>query len=93
MVGHSGILSAAIRAVQTVDTCLSRVVPAVLAAGGVVPLLLAEEPAQSLNDRGRLLLFASNFLNLLQFSCINVNRNSHTFRLEYDALIFPCKRY
>jgi 2,3-bisphosphoglycerate-independent phosphoglycerate mutase len=36
MVGHSGILSAAIKAVETVDRCLARVVPAVLAQGGVV---------------------------------------------------------
>ncbi|MGI8586433.1 MAG: 2,3-bisphosphoglycerate-independent phosphoglycerate mutase [Chloroflexia bacterium] len=36
MVGHSGILSAAIKAVETVDACLGRVVPAVLAQGGVL---------------------------------------------------------
>jgi 2,3-bisphosphoglycerate-independent phosphoglycerate mutase len=34
MVGHSGVLSAAIAAVETVDGCLGRVVEAVLAAGG-----------------------------------------------------------
>ncbi len=34
MVGHSGVLSAAIKAVETVDSCLQRVVDAVLAAGG-----------------------------------------------------------
>ncbi|MCW8892759.1 MAG: 2,3-bisphosphoglycerate-independent phosphoglycerate mutase [Deltaproteobacteria bacterium] len=34
MVGHTGILSAAIEAVETVDTCLGRVVEAVTAAGG-----------------------------------------------------------
>ncbi len=34
MVGHTGILSAAIEAMETVDTCLGRVVDAVLAAGG-----------------------------------------------------------
>ncbi len=34
MVGHTGILSAAIEAVETVDSCLQRVVDAVLAAGG-----------------------------------------------------------
>ena len=35
MVGHSGVLEAAIRAVETVDACLGRVVPLVLAQGGV----------------------------------------------------------
>jgi 2,3-bisphosphoglycerate-independent phosphoglycerate mutase len=34
MVGHTGILTAAIEAMETVDTCLGRVVDAVLSAGG-----------------------------------------------------------
>jgi 2,3-bisphosphoglycerate-independent phosphoglycerate mutase len=34
MVGHTGVLSAAIAAVETVDACLGRVVEAVLAKGG-----------------------------------------------------------
>lgn len=35
MVGHTGVLEAAVKAVETVDSCLSRVVPAVLEKGGV----------------------------------------------------------
>jgi 2,3-bisphosphoglycerate-independent phosphoglycerate mutase len=34
MVGHTGILPAAIEAVETVDSCVGRVVEAVIAAGG-----------------------------------------------------------
>ncbi len=34
MVGHTGVLEAAVRAVQTVDECVGRVVEAVLAVGG-----------------------------------------------------------
>ena len=34
MVGHTGILKAAVEAVETVDTCLGRVVEAVVNAGG-----------------------------------------------------------
>jgi 2,3-bisphosphoglycerate-independent phosphoglycerate mutase len=34
MVGHTGVIPAAVRAVETVDTCLREVVDAVLAAGG-----------------------------------------------------------
>ncbi|OHB30414.1 MAG: phosphoglycerate mutase (2,3-diphosphoglycerate-independent) [Desulfuromonadaceae bacterium GWC2_58_13] len=34
MVGHTGILAAAIEAMETIDTCLGRLVDAVLAAGG-----------------------------------------------------------
>jgi 2,3-bisphosphoglycerate-independent phosphoglycerate mutase len=35
MVGHTGVIPAAVEAVETVDACLGRVVTAVLAAGGV----------------------------------------------------------
>ncbi|MGM0602952.1 MAG: 2,3-bisphosphoglycerate-independent phosphoglycerate mutase [Bacillota bacterium] len=34
MVGHTGFLDAAVKAVETVDKCLSEVVPAILAKGG-----------------------------------------------------------
>ncbi|WP_043649642.1 2,3-bisphosphoglycerate-independent phosphoglycerate mutase [Chitinilyticum litopenaei] len=36
MVGHTGILSAAIKAVETLDSCVGRVVDAMVAAGGEV---------------------------------------------------------
>lgn len=36
MVGHTGVMEAAVKAVNTVDHCLGRVVPAVLAKDGVV---------------------------------------------------------
>jgi len=35
MVGHTGVVAAGIRAVETVDECVSRIVPALLALGGV----------------------------------------------------------
>jgi 2,3-bisphosphoglycerate-independent phosphoglycerate mutase len=35
MVGHTGVISAAVRAVETVDACLGRVVEATLGLGGV----------------------------------------------------------
>ena len=38
MVGHTGVYEAAVRAVETVDTCLGRVVDKVLAQGGSVLL-------------------------------------------------------
>ena len=36
MVGHTGVLSAAIKAVETIDTCVHRLEEAVLKAGGVL---------------------------------------------------------
>ena len=38
MVGHSGVLPAAVQAVRTIDQCLSRIVPAYLALGGTVAI-------------------------------------------------------
>lgn len=38
MVGHTGVLAAAVKAVETVDACLGRIVPAVLERGGVVAI-------------------------------------------------------
>ena len=39
MVGHTGVLKAAVQAVEVVDSCLARVIPAVLQAGGAVLVL------------------------------------------------------
>ena len=36
MVGHTGVMAAAIKAVETIDRCLERVCEAVLARGGAV---------------------------------------------------------
>jgi 2,3-bisphosphoglycerate-independent phosphoglycerate mutase len=38
MVGHSGIIDAAVAAVQTIDQCLARIVPAVLGLGGTMAI-------------------------------------------------------
>lgn len=35
MIGHTGIFDAAVKALETVDRCLSRIVPAILERGGV----------------------------------------------------------
>ncbi|MEP6956354.1 MAG: 2,3-bisphosphoglycerate-independent phosphoglycerate mutase [Chthoniobacterales bacterium] len=34
MVGHTGVVAAGVRAVETIDECISRIVPALLALGG-----------------------------------------------------------
>jgi 2,3-bisphosphoglycerate-independent phosphoglycerate mutase len=34
MVGHTGVVEAAVKAVETIDTCVARLVPAVLSLGG-----------------------------------------------------------
>ncbi|HUS13390.1 MAG TPA: 2,3-bisphosphoglycerate-independent phosphoglycerate mutase [Chloroflexia bacterium] len=50
MVGHSGILSATIAAVEAIDTCLGRVIPAVLAAGGVAIITADHGNCEQMED-------------------------------------------
>jgi 2,3-bisphosphoglycerate-independent phosphoglycerate mutase len=50
MVGHTGILEAAIKAVETVDTCVSRVVDEILAQGGAVLLTADHGNAEKMID-------------------------------------------
>ncbi len=54
MVGHTGILSAAVEAVEAVDSCLGRVVEAVTAAGGKL-LITADHGncEQMIDENGR----------------------------------------
>ncbi len=37
MVGHTGVVEAGIKAVETIDACVARIVPEVLALGGKLP--------------------------------------------------------
>ncbi|MDK2927665.1 MAG: 2,3-bisphosphoglycerate-independent phosphoglycerate mutase [Bacillota bacterium] len=50
MVGHTGDLPAAIRAVEAVDDCLGRVVPAVLKQGGAVLITADHGNAEEMMD-------------------------------------------
>jgi 2,3-bisphosphoglycerate-independent phosphoglycerate mutase len=53
MVGHTGVIPATVEALQVVDACLARAVPAVLAAGGAA-LVTADHGncEQMLDDKG-----------------------------------------
>ncbi|NLJ34023.1 MAG: 2,3-bisphosphoglycerate-independent phosphoglycerate mutase [Firmicutes bacterium] len=50
MVGHTGILEAAVRAVEVVDECLGRVVPRVLQKGGTVLITADHGNAEQMVD-------------------------------------------
>ena len=50
MVGHTGIMSAAVSAVETVDSCLGRIVPAILEQGGVVLITADHGNAEQMID-------------------------------------------
>lgn len=51
MVGHTGVFSAAVEAVETVDSCLGRVLDAVLAHGGAALVTADHGNAEEMIDR------------------------------------------
>jgi 2,3-bisphosphoglycerate-independent phosphoglycerate mutase len=50
MVGHTGVMAAAVEAMETLDACLARVIPAVLEAGGRVFLTADHGNAEQMKD-------------------------------------------
>lgn len=50
MVGHTGVLEAAMQAVETVDHCLSQVIPAILERGGAVVITADHGNAELMKD-------------------------------------------
>jgi 2,3-bisphosphoglycerate-independent phosphoglycerate mutase len=52
MVGHTGDLGAAIKAVETVDACLGRLDKAIRAAGGVMLITADHGNAEQMTDKG-----------------------------------------
>ena len=50
MVGHTGVLEAAIRAIETLDTCVGRVVDAIRARGGTVIITADHGNAEQMLD-------------------------------------------
>ncbi len=50
MVGHTGVMAAAVAAMETLDRCLARVVPAMLLAGGRVVLTADHGNAEQMID-------------------------------------------
>ncbi|MCB2193446.1 MAG: 2,3-bisphosphoglycerate-independent phosphoglycerate mutase [Deltaproteobacteria bacterium] len=50
MVGHTGVMAAAVAAMETLDRCLAKVVPAVLEAGGRVVLTADHGNAEQMID-------------------------------------------
>jgi 2,3-bisphosphoglycerate-independent phosphoglycerate mutase len=50
MVGHTGVYEAAVKAMETVDACLSRLIPAILETGGKVLLTADHGNAEQMID-------------------------------------------
>jgi 2,3-bisphosphoglycerate-independent phosphoglycerate mutase len=67
MVGHTGNFAAAVKAVETLDTCVGRVVDAARAAGGEVLVTADHGNAETMDDPGSGQPHTAHTLNLVPF--------------------------
>ncbi len=70
MVGHSGNLEAAIKAIETLDTCIGRVVNTMIAHGGEVLITADHGNAEQMLDRNTNQAHTAHTLNLVPFMYI-----------------------
>lgn len=83
MVGHTGILEAAVRAVETVDACLGRVVSAMQACGGEVLITADHGNAETMLDTLNNQPHTAHTINLVPFVYIGrPARMEHSGALE-----------
>lgn len=78
MVGHSGNLDAAIKAIETLDTCVGRVVNAMLECGGEVIITADHGNAEQMLDRNTQQAHTAHTLNLVPVIYIGRNANIAT---------------
>ncbi|CAG0965049.1 2,3-bisphosphoglycerate-independent phosphoglycerate mutase [Burkholderiales bacterium] len=74
MVGHTGVLAAAVRAVETLDACLGRVVEATLRAGGEVLITADHGNVEMMHDPSTGQPHTAHTLNIVPF--VHVGRPS-----------------
>jgi len=67
MVGHSGIMEAAVKAVETLDVCIGRVVNAMLAIGGEVIITADHGNAEQMMDNSTHQAHTAHTLNRVPF--------------------------
>ncbi len=67
MVGHSGVMDAAVKAVEALDTCVGRVVKAMLECGGEVLITADHGNAEQMLDRSTNQAHTAHTLNLVPF--------------------------
>lgn len=83
MVGHTGVIQAGVKAVETVDECVSRIVPAVLKLGGVC-LITADHGNCELMRNPDGSPNTAHTTNLVHF--IYVAENAHDFCVDDGIL-------
>ena len=70
MVGHTGVFDAAVKAVETVDTCVGRVEDATLKMGGVMLLTADHGNADKMLEADGVSPFTAHTTNLVPFAVI-----------------------
>jgi 2,3-bisphosphoglycerate-independent phosphoglycerate mutase len=71
MVGHTGVLEAAVRAVETVDACVGRVVAAALAADGHVLITADHGNAEQMLDADGVTPFTAHTTDRVPFIAVS----------------------
>lgn len=84
MVGHTGQLPACIKAIETVDGCLQRVISAVLAAGGCLLVTADHGNAEQMINEETSEPFTAHTANLVP--CILVGKGTEQVRLRDGSL-------
>lgn len=74
MVGHTGVMEAAVKAVETVDASVGRVVDAIKAAGGVLCITADHGNAEQMTDRETGVPFTQHTTNPVPFILVNARR-------------------
>lgn len=80
MVGHTGIIEAAVKAIEVVDTCVGRVVTEVLAMGGAVLLTADHGNAEKMRDEKTGQPHTAHTINRVPFSLIINDGIKHALR-------------
>jgi 2,3-bisphosphoglycerate-independent phosphoglycerate mutase len=80
MVGHTGILDAAIKAIATVDKCLGRLEEAVIKAGGSMLITADHGNAETMTDPDTGAPFTSHTVNVVPAILVNGPESIKTLR-------------
>ncbi|MFH0702677.1 MAG: 2,3-bisphosphoglycerate-independent phosphoglycerate mutase [bacterium] len=82
MVGHTGILEAAIKAVETVDDCLKKIIDTVKKVGAVMILTADHGNVECMKDPSTHKPFTAHTINMVPFILINDDRKNISLREE-----------
>jgi 2,3-bisphosphoglycerate-independent phosphoglycerate mutase len=81
MVGHTGILDAAVKAVETVDTCVGQVVEAIKSVGGITLITADHGNAEQMLAEDGVSPFTAHTTNLVPFIVVGADVTLNEGRL------------